>query len=188
MKKPIALMLVFFFLFGCAASTVIQSKPPGADICYEEKVLGKTPYRYSSHRAGGTWPMTLKKEGYVDMPVTIAKDKLDIGAIVLGLFFIVPLLWSKTFPPEYSFEMQKLEAKPADRSPSASVAPSSGTAKILTVTWTAANIRSGSGDDYPVVATVKQGDKLTVIGESGEWFNVQAVGGQQGWINSRVVK
>jgi N-acetylmuramoyl-L-alanine amidase len=57
-----------------------------------------------------------------------------------------------------------------------------------TVIWTSANIRSGAGDNYPVVTTVKQGDKLIVLGESGEWFNVRAEGGQQGWINNRVVK
>jgi uncharacterized protein YgiM (DUF1202 family) len=62
------------------------------------------------------------------------------------------------------------------------------TEKIVTVTWTFANIRSDPGDNYPVVTTVKQGDKLTVIGESGEWFNVRVEGGQQGWISNRVVK
>jgi len=68
------------------------------------------------------------------------------------------------------------------------ITSSTSAAKIVTVTWTFANIRSGSGDSYPVVATVKEGDKLTVVGESGEWFNVRVEGGQQGWINSRVVK
>ena len=56
------------------------------------------------------------------------------------------------------------------------------------VTWTFANIRSGAGDNYPVVTTVKQGDKLTVIGESGDWFNVRLENGQEGWISNRVVK
>jgi hypothetical protein len=60
--------------------------------------------------------------------------------------------------------------------------------KIVTVSWTFANIRSGAGGDHPVVATVKQGDKLTVIGESGEWFNVLLESGQQGWISNGVVE
>jgi C-terminal processing protease CtpA/Prc len=71
---------------------------------------------------------------------------------------------------------------------SAPVVPSSGKANIVTVVWTFANIRSGAGNDYPVVITVKQGDKLTVIGEYSEWFNVRLEGGQQGWISNRVVK
>ena len=60
--------------------------------------------------------------------------------------------------------------------------------KLVTVTWTLANIRSGIGNDYPVVKFVKQGDKLTLIGESGDWFNVRFENGQQGWISNRVVK
>lgn len=60
--------------------------------------------------------------------------------------------------------------------------------KIVTVTWTSAIIRSGVGNDYPVVTSVNQGDKLTVIGESGEWLNVQLENNKQGWISNRVVK
>ena len=59
---------------------------------------------------------------------------------------------------------------------------------LVTVTWTCANIRSGVGNDYPVVKFVKQGDKLTVIGASGDWFNVRFENGQEGWISNRVVK
>ena len=67
-------------------------------------------------------------------------------------------------------------------------APSSGTTTVVTVTWTSANIRSGAGNEFPVVTTVNQGDKLTVVGERGEWFNVRLEDGKEGWINSKVVK
>ena len=73
--------------------------------------------------------------------------------------------------------------KPTTSTP---VTPSMSTEK--SVTWTFANIRSGPGNNYFAVTTVKQGDKLTVIGEFGEWFNVRLENGQEGWINSRFVK
>jgi len=57
-----------------------------------------------------------------------------------------------------------------------------------TVTWTFAVIRWGARNDYPIVATVNQGDKLSIIGESGEWFYVQLENGQHGWVNNRVAK
>ena len=66
--------------------------------------------------------------------------------------------------------------------------PFSGTTNIVTVTWTSVNIRTGAGNEFPVVKTLKQGDKLTVIGEDREWFNVRLEDGKEGWINSRVVK
>ena len=64
--------------------------------------------------------------------------------------------------------------------------PSSGTINVVTVIW--ANIRSDPGFEFPVVKEVKQGEKLTIIGEHGEWFNVRLEDGKEGWINRRVVK
>jgi uncharacterized protein YgiM (DUF1202 family) len=63
-----------------------------------------------------------------------------------------------------------------------------GKTNIVTVTWTSVSIRSGAGNEFPVMKTVKQGDKLTVVGQHGEWFNVRLEDGKKGWINSRVVK
>lgn len=59
---------------------------------------------------------------------------------------------------------------------------------IIIVTGTSANIRSGAGDEFSIVTTVKQGDKLTLIGEHGEWFHVRLENGQEGWINKKFVK
>lgn len=56
---------------------------------------------------------------------------------------------------------------------------------VVTVTWTFANIRSGAGNDFSLVTTVKRGDRLTVIGEDGDWLNVRLESGQEGWINSK---
>ena len=68
------------------------------------------------------------------------------------------------------------------------IPPSSGTTTVVTVTWTSANFRSGPGNEFPVLITVNKGDKLTIIGERGEWFNVRLEDGKEGWINSRAVK
>jgi len=60
---------------------------------------------------------------------------------------------------------------------------------IVTVTWTSADIRSGAGNEFSIVANVKQGDKLILLGEDGEWLKVQLENGsQEGWISSAVVK
>jgi len=68
------------------------------------------------------------------------------------------------------------------------VAPPPGK-NIVTVTWTSADIRSGAGNEFPVVANVKKGDKLILLGEEGEWFRVQLEdSSQEGWISNGVVK
>jgi hypothetical protein len=62
MKKLIALMMVFFFLFGCS-TTIIKSKPSGAKVYLDGKIKGETPYTYTSGGIWGTSKMVvLKKE------------------------------------------------------------------------------------------------------------------------------
>lgn len=67
------------------------------------------------------------------------------------------------------------------------VTPSPVTNTIV-VTGTSANIRSGAGNEFPVVTTVKQGDKLILLGEYGEWFNIRLENGQEGWVNRKFAK
>jgi hypothetical protein len=73
--------------------------------------------------------------------------------------------------------------------PTESTPPTSPLQKrTVSVTWTSVNVRSGPGDDTPIVTTVSQGDKLTVIGEYNDWFNVELQNGMKGWVKSGFVK
>jgi hypothetical protein len=70
---------------------------------------------------------------------------------------------------------------------SISVTPPQGT-NFVTVTGTSANIRSGAGNEFPPITIVKQGDKLILLGEYGEWVNVRLENRQEGWINRKFAK
>jgi hypothetical protein len=191
MKKLIALMTVFFFLFGCASTTIIKSKPSGAKVYLDGEIKGETPYTYTSAGIWGTKKMVvLKKEDYKESVQQIKKDQVNWVTVIIGALVFYPLLlWGADFPTEYTFEMEKLESKPSDQTTKPQLTPpSSSTTNIVTVIWTSANIRSGAGNEFPIVTTVKQGDRLTVIGEHREWFNVRLEDGKEGWINSGVVK
>lgn len=59
---------------------------------------------------------------------------------------------------------------------------------IVTVTATFANIRSGGENEFPIVTTVKRGDKLILLGESGDWLNIRSENGQEGWIDNKFAK
>ena len=72
--------------------------------------------------------------------------------------------------------------------PSPASAPPPPNAGFVIVTGTTANIRAGAGNEFPIVTTVNQGAKLTLLGEYGKWFNVRLENGQEGWINSRFVQ
>jgi hypothetical protein len=93
----------------------------------------------------------------------------------------------KSSPPEED-AIEKPQA-PLPEKPLISVPkPSSSVSNIVTVIGTFANIRSGAGNEFPIITTVKEGDKLILLGESGDWFNVRLGNGQEGWVNNRFAK
>jgi len=110
MRKLIALAIAFFFLFGCASSTLIKSNPPGAKLYLNGQDLGETPYTYSDRAAAGTMrTVTLKKEGYKDFNGTIKREQLSVGALIGGIFLLIPFIWILEYPPQYNFEMEKIQ-------------------------------------------------------------------------------
>jgi hypothetical protein len=66
------------------------------------------------------------------------------------------------------------------------ITPSKGTTKILT--WDFSVAKSGPGENYPVIATFRKGDNLTILEQSGGWVKVRSESGQVGWIRSEVLK
>jgi uncharacterized protein YgiM (DUF1202 family) len=69
---------------------------------------------------------------------------------------------------------------------SAPITPTSGTTKILI--WDFSVVKSGPGNNYPEIATVRKGGKLIIMEQSGEWVKVRLENGQEGWIRSEVLE
>jgi hypothetical protein len=109
MGKVTVLTVVFFFLFGCASTTLIKSNPPGAKLQVDGQVVGETPHFYTDIAAAGTVKtVTLKKEGYNDFNGYIEREKLSVPALIGGIFLLVPFVWILEYPSRYSFKMEKL--------------------------------------------------------------------------------
>jgi hypothetical protein len=114
MKKLIALSMVFFFLLGCASTTLIKSNPPGAKLQVDGQVMGETPYFYTDKAAAGTVKtVTLRKEDYKDFNGYIKREKLSVPALIGGIFLIVPFVWILEYPSQYNFEMEKAQKEQA---------------------------------------------------------------------------
>ncbi len=109
MRKATVLTMAFFFLIGCASTTLIKSNPPGAKLQVDGKVVGETPHFYTDKAVAGTVKtVTLKKEGYKDFNGYIEWEKLSIPALIGGIFLLVPFVWILEYPSRYSFEMERL--------------------------------------------------------------------------------
>jgi hypothetical protein len=98
---------------ACASTTVINSEPNGAAVYLNGEKVGITPYTHTDTKiVGSTNTVLLKKEGYQDFSTTFTRNEdVNVGAIIGGLFVLVPFLWTMDYKPSHSYEMVPL--KPA---------------------------------------------------------------------------
>jgi curli biogenesis system outer membrane secretion channel CsgG len=107
-------------------------------------------------------------------------------AIRIALGEAVKFIVSQT-PAQY-FHYTEEKLLPAEEKPTQTVAPP--TPQIpsqVTVIVATANVRSGPGTNYGIVGSVKQGEKLAILGEEGDWYNVELPDGKTGWIHKKLV-
>lgn len=56
------------------------------------------------------------------------------------------------------------------------------TSKMVTVSSNVVNFRQGASLDAAIIGKVYRGQHMSVIGQQGDWYEVKAPGGKQGWI------
>lgn len=95
---------------SCTSTTLIQTTPGDAKVYINSEYRGKTPYNYSDSKiVGSSFMLRLEKDGYRPLITTITKDEeIDPGAIVGGLFFGIPFLWTMRYQPLHTYELVKL--------------------------------------------------------------------------------
>ncbi len=91
-------------------------------------------------------------------------------------------------PPKEIDTSSTPQLPPSEKHPVTPMVTSPLKTNVVIVTGTFANIRSGTGIEFPIITTVKKGDKLTLLGEYSEWLNVRLENGQEGWIDNKFTK
>jgi hypothetical protein len=107
--------LILIFLFSsCSSTTMIQSNPSKAKIYLDGAYIGETPYLYEDTKiVGSSMVIKLEKEGYKPLVSTITRDEqVDVGAIVGGMFFVFPFLWTMKYEPFHNYELRPMEEAP----------------------------------------------------------------------------
>jgi hypothetical protein len=51
-----------------------------------------------------------------------------------------------------------------------------------------ANMRSGPGVDFAIVAVVNAGSRITLSQRQGDWYAVRTIDGQEGWMSNLVLE
>ena len=107
-SKMISLLLAgSVILASCSSTTMIQSIPSGAKIYVDGQPMGKTPYAHTDTKIVGTiTTVDLEKEGYAPLYTSFARsEKVDVGAIIGGLFVWIPFLWIMKYNPVHNYEL-----------------------------------------------------------------------------------
>ncbi len=110
--KTLAFFMSIIILFSsCASTTMIQSTPIGADLYLNGELVGKTPYKHKDMKiVGSTTDVRIEKEGFETLNTSFSRDeKVDVGAIIAGVFFLFPFLWTMKYKPVHSYDMKTSE-------------------------------------------------------------------------------
>lgn len=104
------LMLVVGFILStssCASTTIINSNPQGAKVYMNQSFVGTTPYTHTDTKiVGSTTSVKLTKEGYEDFNTVLSRnEQVDAGAIVGGVFALIPFLWVMGYDPVHTYEL-----------------------------------------------------------------------------------
>ncbi len=106
-KKTMSVLIAVTFVTACSSTTTIQVTDPMAKIYVDGQMLGKGSVQYSDTKIiGSTTPVMLKKDGCDSQTHYISRDGgLHVGALIGGLFFLVPFLWVTKYRPGYTFDL-----------------------------------------------------------------------------------
>ncbi len=110
-QKCIALLLVVSLFFAsCSSSTLIMSEPSNAKLYLNGQYVGTTPYQHKDKKVVGTTTnVRLEKEGYETLHTSFSRDEdVDVGAIIGGIFFLFPFIWTMKYDPTRTYEMTPL--------------------------------------------------------------------------------
>ncbi len=110
------LILSVLLIAGCNSTTIIRSSDQEAEIYVNGEYLGKGRGVYMDQKvAFSRNEVEIRKEGCLPENHTFSRnEKADIGAIIAGLFVVIPYLWVTEYKPErsYTFECIPETASP----------------------------------------------------------------------------
>lgn len=110
--KTVSLTLAVSVLFAsCSSTTLIQTGPKGAKVYLNGEPVGTTPYTHTDTKIlGSVNYLKIEKEGYETLNTTFSRDEaVDVGAIVGGIFVLVPFLWTLKYKPVHNYELVPLQ-------------------------------------------------------------------------------
>lgn len=128
MKSAALLVAVAVLFASCSSSTLIQSEPSGAKVYMNGEYKGVTPFPYSDTKiVGSTTEIRLEKEGYEPLYTMLSRNEsADVGAIIGGVFFLFPFLWTMKYNPVHTYELRSQESASLTKADMSGIMTASG--------------------------------------------------------------
>ena len=106
-KTISSLLAGSILMTSCSSTTMIQSIPNDAKVYLNGESVGTTPYTHRDTKIiGSTTTVQLEKEGYEPFSTSFTRDEeADVGAIIGGVFFLIPFLWTMKYKPTHTYEL-----------------------------------------------------------------------------------
>lgn len=106
-KTTALILAASVLLASCSSRTLIQSNPNGAKVYLNGESVGTTPYTHEDTKiVGSTTTVKLEKEGYEPFNTSFSRnEQADAGAIIGGVFFLFPFLWTMKYKPERTYDL-----------------------------------------------------------------------------------
>jgi hypothetical protein len=107
-RRSAALITAVSLITACSSSTVIRSNPSGAKVFLDGTYAGTTPYTLSDKKiVGSSTAIRLEYPGLQPATLTLSKnEELQIGALIGGIFLLVPFLWIMGYKGEHTVELR----------------------------------------------------------------------------------
>ncbi len=128
MKSAALLVAVAVLFASCSSSTLIQSEPSGAKLYMNGEYKGVTPFSYTDTKiVGSTTEIRLEKEGYEPLYTMLSRNEsADVGAIIGGVFFLFPFLWTMKYNPVHTYELRSQESASLTKADMSGIMTASG--------------------------------------------------------------
>ena len=113
MLRSIAVFMSLVMLFSsCASTTMIQTTTDGAHVFIDGERAGKTPYQHRDMKiVGSTTTVRFEKEGFETLNTSFQRnEEVDVGAVIGGIFFLFPFLWTMKYKPYHNYEMKRMDS------------------------------------------------------------------------------
>ena len=106
MKKIISTLLICL-IYSCSSTTIIKSTDKKAQIKINGTVLGTGTAIHTDRKVAwfGKNRVVISKEGCADQNYIFKRnEELDVGALIFGIFLIVPLVWIMQYEAVHEYE------------------------------------------------------------------------------------